>query len=154
VDAKVLYWTGALVNLGVIVVLLMRGIRQIRRGEVASHRRSMLTSAWLVVAFLVSYVFKLALLGREDLTVWSPVYVLTLRFHESCVLAMIVAGAFAISRARKLAGTRNVTRDPVDPPAPASTVIWHHRAGWVAVLGAVMGLLSAAVVLAGMYSRL
>ena len=45
-DAKVLYWTGALVNLGVISVLLARGVFLIRRGEVARHRRSMLTGAW------------------------------------------------------------------------------------------------------------
>ena len=54
-DAKVLYWTGAFVNFAVITVLVLRGIGQIRRGEVARHRRSMLTGAALVGAFLVSY---------------------------------------------------------------------------------------------------
>ena len=153
-DAKVLYWTGALVNLGVIVVLLARGVFQIRRGEVARHRRSMLTGAGLVLVFLLSYVFKLAFLGREDLSVWSAFYYRTLRFHESCVLLMVVAGTFAISRALKMRRTRNVTRDPADAPAPGSTVRWHHRAGWTGVVGAVAGLLSAAVVLIGMYERL
>jgi len=152
-DPKVLYWTGALVNLGVIAVLVTRGVGQVRRGEVARHRRSMVTSAWLVVAFLVSYVFKVMLLGREDLAVWSNVYVQTLRFHETCVLVMLVGGVIALTRARRMRGTRNVTRDPSDAPAPDSTVRWHHRAGWAAVVGAIAGLLSAGVVLVGMYAR-
>ena len=114
----------------------------------------MLTSAWLVVAFLVSYVFKVMLLGREDLAVWSNVYVQTLRFHETCVLVMLVAGAIAITRARRMRGTRNVSRDPAVAPAPESIVKWHRRAGWTAVVGAVAGLLSAGVVLVGMYARL
>jgi uncharacterized membrane protein YozB (DUF420 family) len=154
VDAKVLYWTAALLNLALIVGLASRGVRQIRRGEVASHRRSMLAGAWLVVAFLVSYVFKVAFLGREDLAVWSSLYVNTLRFHETCVLLMLVAGTVALTRARRMRGTRQRTRNPADAPAPESTVRWHHRAGWAGVIGAVAGLASAGVVLYGMYARI
>jgi len=153
-DAKVLYWSGALVNLAVIAVLACRGVAQIRRGEAARHRRSMLASAWLVVAFLVSYVFKLAFLGREDLAAWSRFYVDTLRFHETCVALMLVAGVAALIRARRLRRTRSFTRDPASPVAPESTRRWHRRAGWTALVGALAGLLSAGVVLAGMYARL
>ncbi|MEE2673646.1 MAG: DUF420 domain-containing protein [Myxococcota bacterium] len=153
-DLKVLYWTGAFINFGLISALAYRGVRQIRRGEVARHRRSMSTCAVLVGAFLVSYGFKLRFLGREDLGVWSDFHVGNLRIHETCVLAMLAAGIVAITRARKMRDTRSVTRDPASPPAPASTVRWHQRAGWTSVVSAGLGLLTAATVLFGMYSRL
>ncbi len=153
-DPKVLYWTAAFVNLGVIAGLVIRGVAYIRRGDVVRHRRAMLAGAWLVAAFLVSYGLKLAFLGREDLSVWRAFHVQTLRLHETCVLAMLVAGTVALTRARRMRGSRNVTRDPADPPAPESTVRWHRRAGWTGVIGALTGLASAGVVLAGMYARL
>ena len=153
-DAKVLYWTAALVDLGIVAGAALRGVARIRRGDVAGHRRSMLLAAWLVVAFLVSYVFKVAFLGHEDLSTWSAFYVQTLRLHETCVLAMLLAGAVALTRARRMRGSRNVTHDPADPPAPASTARWHRRAGWTGVVGALAGLATAGIVLSGMYARL
>lgn len=153
-DPKVLYWTAAFVNLAVIAGLVLRGVVHIRRGDVVRHRRAMLTGAWLVAAFLVSYGLKVAFLGREDLSVWSAFQVHTLRLHETCVLAMLVAGSVALTRVRRMRGSRNVTRDPADPPAPESTARWHRRAGWTGVIGALTGLASAGVVLAGMYARL
>ncbi len=153
-DAKVLYWTGAFINFGLITALAIRGVRQIRRGEVARHRRSMLTCATLVGAFLVSYGFKLAFLGRENLAVWSNLHLNNLRIHETCVLIMLISGGVALTRARKMRDTRNRTRDPANPPAPASTVRWHHRAGWTGMASAGLGFVTAAIVLVGMYSRL
>ncbi len=153
-DPKVLYWTGAFINFSLITALAIRGVGQIRRGEVARHRRSMLTCAALVGAFLVSYGVKLVFLGRENLAVWSAFHSGNLRFHETCVLLMIVSGIVALTRARKMRGTRNVTRDPASPSAPESTVRWHHRAGRTGVVSAVLGLLTAGMVLFGMYSRL
>jgi uncharacterized membrane protein YozB (DUF420 family) len=138
----------------VIVGLAVRGVLQVRRGEVEAHRRSMLAGAWLIVAFLVSYGFKLALLGREDLALWSRFHIHNLRLHETCVLLMVVAGIVALTRARAMRGTRERTRDPADEPARTSTVAWHHRAGWVAVAASVAGLLTAGVILVGMYGRL
>ena len=153
-DPKVLYWTAALVDLALVVLIAARGVAQVRRGEVARHRRSMQTCAALIGAFLLSYVVKLALLGREDLATWAPFYVHTLRFHETCVLAMLVAGALAFALARRMRGSRNVTRDASDPPADPKTLRWHRRAGWTGVVSAVAGLSSAAIVLFGMYARL
>lgn len=152
-DARALYWTGAFVNFGVITALAIYGVAKIRRGEVTRHRRSMLACVALVVAFLVSYVLKLALLGRENLAVWSDFHVNNLRFHETCVLLMLVAGGVALTRARKMRSTRSVTRDPASPPARRSTLRWHHRAGWTGVVSAVLGLVTAGIVLLGMYAR-
>jgi uncharacterized membrane protein YozB (DUF420 family) len=153
-DPNVLYWSGAFTNFGLITLLAIRGVRQIRSGEVARHRRSMLTCAALVLGFLVSYGFKLRFLGRENLVVWSGLEIGILRFHETCVLVMLVSGVVALVQARKLRNTRNFTGDPASPPAPRFTVRWHQRAGWSGVAAAVLGLLTAALVLFGMYERL
>ena len=92
-DPKVLFWTGALVNMALIVTLALFGVRARRRGDIAQHRRLMLSGAGLVGFFLTSYVFKLTFLGREDMSLWSPYAVWVLRFHETCVLVMLVAGS-------------------------------------------------------------
>lgn len=152
-DPKVVFWTGAFVNMALILGLVFTGVRSIRRGDVARHRFCMKTSAWLVAGFLAAYVGKLALLGREQFSSWSPAAVNTLRFHELCVLAMIGGGCLALVRARSMRSTRNVTRQPHDAPAAAHIVRWHRRGGWTAVVGAVLGLASAGLVLLGMYRR-
>ena len=58
-DPKVAYWTGAWVNLGVIVTCALLGVKRVRRADYRAHQRLVLTAAWLVLAFLVSYVIKL-----------------------------------------------------------------------------------------------
>ena len=80
-DLKVIYWTIAWLNLLILSLFALSGVQQVRKGQVARHRRSMLTAVWLVVAFVVSYVFKLIFLGREDLDTWSSVDVWTLRIQ-------------------------------------------------------------------------
>ncbi len=152
-DPKVLYWTGALVNLAVILTLAARGVLQVRRGEVVRHRRSMLTAGSLILAFLFSYVLKLFFLGRENLAVWSEFDRGLLRFHELCVVTMLIAGGIALHRAWRMRDTRNVTHSPEDESAPAAVVKLHRRAGWSGVVGAGLGFLTAAVVLLGMYQR-
>jgi len=152
-DPKLAFWTAALANLLVIVVLATVGIVSVRRGRVAIHRFCMKTSAWLVVAFLASYVLKLVLLGREQMSLWSPGAITNLRFHETCVLTMVVAGSVALYRARQMRATRNVTHAPGDPIAPDATVRWHRRAGWSAAVGAGLGFATAVFVLIGMFDR-
>ncbi len=153
-DPKVIYWTGALLNMGVLTGFVIAGLRQVKRGDVAGHRRSMLVAASLVVLFILSYVGKLAFLGREDLEVWSNAARNTLRFHELCVLAMVVGGGHAIFLGSKLMRTSLVLEDP-DAPAPDAKQHRRHKiAGGVAVTGALLGFASAAFVLVGMYGRL
>jgi len=153
-DANFLFWTGALLNMALMFGLMANGVRQVRRGNLAAHRRSMIAATALVAVFLVSYLFKATLLGREDFSLWSRAAVWNLRFHETCVLAMLLAGGFALLRARRLRATRNFTRERDDPIAPDSLVRSHTRAGWAAVTSATLGLLTAAIVLAGMFGRL
>jgi uncharacterized membrane protein YozB (DUF420 family) len=114
----------------------------------------MLTAGALVVAFLLSYVAKVLILGHEDLSVWSVAALRTLHLHELCVSVMLIAGAVAVSRAWRMRSTRTVTRSPDDPVAPKSLVTLHRRSGWTAVLSALLGFATAGFVLYGMYARL
>jgi len=152
-DPKLLFWTGALLNMGVIVCLAGWGVRQRRHGDVAAHRRSMLLAGSLVILFVLSYVLKLLFLGREDLAAWSATDLWILRVHELCVATMLLAGGVGLWRARVLGRTRNATGDPADPVAPSAVTAWHRRAGWAAVVAALLGFATASMVLAGMYAR-
>ena len=98
-------------------------------------------AASLVALFLVSYVAKVWLLGREQLELWDARYVHTLRFHETCVAVMVLAGSRALWLGAKTGFT--------DPLRARS----HRRAGRTAFVAAGLGLASAAYVLFGMYER-
>lgn len=147
------FWTAALVNLAIVCATAILGVRCARRGEIARHRQAMKVASWLVVAFLLSYVLKVLVIGREDMSVWSSFDVWLLRFHELFVISMLVAGSAAWIQSRKLVGTRIVTRDPKDPEPDPKALRWHRRAGWSALLAAVIGFALAIGVLAGMFQR-
>jgi uncharacterized membrane protein YozB (DUF420 family) len=153
VDPKLLYWSGALLNMAVIAALAVHGVRCARRGELARHARSMRAAGLLVGLFLVSYVLKLAVLGREEMERWSPRAVGVLRFHELCVLTMLLAGGTALWLGRSLRRSRAFSRDAADPAAPPARLRRHRLAGRTALAGALLGAASAALVLAGMYAR-
>jgi len=152
-DAHLLYWSFALLNMTAIVGLAVHGVRCARRRELVRHARSMRGAGLLVALFLVSYVVKLAVLGREDRGSWSPGAVGLLRFHELCVLVMLVAGSVALGLGRTLRRSRAFSGEAADPEAPPRLVRRHHLAGRAAVAGALLGVATAALVLAGMYSR-
>lgn len=152
-DPKLWFWTLALANMAAIVALAARGVRAVRAGDVARHRRSMLLAGTLVVAFLVSYVLKRGLLGGEDLAAWSPAARMNLWVHESFVALMLLAGGGALLLGRRLARTRRVSGRPEDPlPSPAA-LRRHRRFGWTAVVASALGLATACGILAGMFAR-
>jgi len=152
-DPRLVYWSLALLDMGAVVGLAAAGVRALRRGDVKRHCRCMLGAAAGVALFVLSYLGKLAVLGREDLASWETHSIYVLRLHELCVFTMLAAGAVAGTRALRLRRTRNATQRPEDPPAPASLVRTHRRAGWTAVTAAALGFALAALVLAGMYRR-
>ncbi|MEN8161032.1 MAG: DUF420 domain-containing protein [Myxococcota bacterium] len=152
-EPKLWFWTLALANMAAIVALAARGVRAVRAGDVARHRRSMLLAGGLVVAFLAAYVAKRLVLGGEDLAIWSPVARVNLWVHESFVALMLVAGAGALVLGRRLAATRRVSGRPEDPlPAPAA-LRRHRRFGWAAVVASGLGFATACGILAGMFTR-
>jgi uncharacterized membrane protein YozB (DUF420 family) len=140
-DPKLLFWTAALANMLAIVALATVGVGRARRREIAGHRRLMLAAAGLVGLFLVAYGLKVATLGREALELWERHYVWALRFHETCVLGMVLGGGRAL-----WLGERAGFRDPARARA-------HRLAGRVGAVSALLGVLSAAYVLLGMYLR-
>lgn len=151
--AKFAYWAWALLNMGVLVACAYAGVRAMRRSrDVLRHRRLMLTAAGLVLLFLLTYVFKVALLGRENLAAWEAGYRYALWFHETCVLFMVVGGAVAVTQALRLR-LRALATDPTHQPDPAGVRL-HRRAGWTAVVSATLAVVSALAVLLGMYGRL
>jgi uncharacterized membrane protein YozB (DUF420 family) len=130
VDPKLVYWTLALANLGSIAGCLLAGVLRIRRRDVRGHRRRMLTASALVGLFLFSYVLKLVFLGREDRSLWTALDRALLYTHELCVAAMLAAPTRAL-RVHRV----------------------HRRAGRAAVIGCLLALVTATLVLAGMYAR-
>ena len=148
-DPKTAYWTWAWLNMALAVGTGLAGVRRIRRGEIQQHKRRMLFFVGLIVLFLLSYVLKLIVLGRENLELWKLSFVYMLRFHELCVLTMVVSASIAVRLAYALGLARGVPPAEVDPVRLRR----HRRAGATALAGGVVGLLSAAYVLFGMYAR-
>jgi len=151
IDGALAYWTAAFANLLLVVALGVAGVRRIRRRRARGHRRMMLTAVSLVGLFLVSYVVKVLVLGREDRSAWSQAGLWTLYVHEAFVAAMLASAAVAVSRARSFGPLRD--GEPPAPEAPARARLVHRRAGWVAVTASALALLSAAALLVGMYAR-
>lgn len=142
-DPKLIFWTLALLNTTALVVCGFLGWREIRRGNIERHRRWMHAAMFLVLVFLVSYVFKVVLLGKEDRQLWSSTSITILRIHETLVLVMILAGGAARFVARRFGS-----------PKDAKDARKRHRLlGKTAVISSLFALLTAAMVLVGMYMR-
>ena len=153
-DPNLLFWSGALANLAVVVFCTLNGVKRIRAKDVAGHRRMMVTAISLVVLFLVSYVVKVGMLGREDKSAWTTFDYAVLYIHELCVTSMLIGGAIAIYRAAKFrAGLGPNLKLPPDDN-PLQGLERHRKAGWVAVVGSLLGFVTAIGVLAGMFARL
>jgi len=138
-DPKVLYWTFAFVNMGFVVGLGLYAVSQLKAGYPGRHRRMMISAAGLVLGFIISYLFKLQFLGREDLSTWSTTSTSILRFHETCVMFMVVGGGLALRWGRQLRATRSFSLNPDDPLADTLLARRHRRAGQVALAGASLG---------------
>ena len=150
-DPKLLYWTAALANLGVIVFAGWRAIAAIRRGDVVGHRRGMRIAGGLVFLFLVSYAAKVVLLGKEDRSAWTSVDYAILYTHELCIAGMLLAGGFALYRA---SGFRDALGEP--PKLPGERLAGasqHTRAGKVAAWTGLFAFLTAVGVWGGMLLR-
>lgn len=152
-DPKLLFWTAAIVDLGVLCGVAIFGVRVARRGEIARHKRAMKIASLLVVVFLGAYILKVQLLGREDMSVWTTMDIWVLRVHELFVMQMLVGGSIAWIQGRKLLGTRLVTHEPSDPLPQPRTLRIHRLAGRTGVIGSVLAFVMAIGVLIGMYVR-
>jgi uncharacterized membrane protein YozB (DUF420 family) len=155
-NAHLAYWTFiAFVLLAGAFGCGAAGLAAIRRGQIERHRRLMTSGATLVVAFLLSYVVKLLVLGREDLDSWSTASLTVLRIHELLMLVMIVGGSVALVLGRSFRSLLRsaTTLAQARASLPEKQRARHRWAGRIALGGALLGLLTAALVLLGMYAR-
>lgn len=149
-DPNLLFWTGALVNIWLIVAIACSGIAKVRAGDEASHQKRMVFAGGLVVLFVLAYGGKLWFLGREDLDPWQAWSVILLRIHEAFVLAMIVGGARAATLAFKVKGFEKKT--PQDAQCQVLRAA-HRKAGKFTFVSSLGGAITATGVLLGMYLR-
>lgn len=116
------------------------GVGAARAGRLDRHRRWMNRAGLWVIAFLVSYLLKLALLGREPLATWSAERLLVLNVHRAMVESMLVLGIVA-----RVLGPRGLARG-------GRTRIVHRILGRVVLAAATLGIATAAWVLVQMIS--
>ena len=150
-DAKLIYWTGSFVNFALVVGCAVAGVRRVRSGNVTGHRRMMRASVALVGLFLISYLLKVLLVGREDRAAWTDASLYILYEHECCIALMIIAAGVGLSRARRFGELRD--GDVRAPEARDQDRRVHRIVGRVAVVASTMALLTAGGVLAGMFAR-
>ena len=152
-DANLVFWCLALLDLGAVAICTAVGVRRARAGNLAAHRRSMLAAVTLVGVFLVSYLAKLAVLGREDRSAWTFWDFTVLYVHESFVAMMLLGGGIALWWARgfreRLGEDGRLPEDGLPLPGGER----HRWMGRVAFLGVWMAFITAMGVLAGMFSR-
>lgn len=151
-DPKLLFWSLSLANLGAVVWCVRRGIAQVRSGRIAEHRRSMLAAAALIGLFLLAYVGKVFVLGREDRSAWTALDYTVLYVHETCVAVMLLAGAFALFRTRRFRGALGTNFERTAGVA-LDGVEGHRTSGRFAAWGALLAFVTAGGVLAGMFLR-
>jgi len=156
-DAKFVYWLAAWINMAFVVAFAARGFQRVKARAYATHKRTMLIASFLVGGFVVSYVFKVVLLGKEALETWEPAFRTVLYVHETCVLAMVVGGAIALWKGLRTGLNRLATEGAPateDAVAFSRAATLHRRAGLTALVASVAGLVTATIVLYGMYHRL
>jgi uncharacterized membrane protein YozB (DUF420 family) len=153
VNAKLVFWTVALANLALIVACGARGVRAIRRSEVRTHRRMMLTATALVALFLASYVAKVAFLGKEDRSGWTALDHAVLGVHELCIAGMLIAGGYALYRAWRF--QKKLLPDWAIPSGTDALPgrVQHRRAGKIAGWSGALAFATAIGVWAGMVWR-
>ena len=111
----------------------------------------MRTSVALVGLFLISYVSKVLLIGREDRASWADASIWTLYVHECCIALMIISAGVGLLRTRRFGKLRD--GDGRAPEARDQDRRVHCIAGRVAVGAGIMALLTSGGVLAGMFAR-
>ncbi len=147
-DPRSVFWTAALADLSLVLLLALLGLRQIRRGAWRAHRRCMLSAAALIGIFLAAYLLKVQWLGHENVAAWSPGLVLVLRIHELGIAAMLGGGLYAGWRAFRF--RHSLPDGPLlrADPAASGLRLSHRWAGRVAVAGAALAWATALRLLA------
>ena len=100
----------------VAIVVVLSGLRAVRRGDVASHRRRMLGAFGLFLAFLVLYLYRVALVGPThfagpgwvETVVYLPILVVHMGLAIVCLpllyYVLLLAYSYPVG---ELAGTNH-----------------------------------------------
>jgi uncharacterized membrane protein YozB (DUF420 family) len=150
-DPKLLFWTGALVNMWLIVAIACSGIAKVRSGDEGCHQRRMLSAGSLVVLFVLAYGLKLLFLGREDLDQWQEWAVILLRIHEVFVFGMIVGGTRAASLMCKV---RKLEAQTPEDGAIQVLRVTHGKTGKFTFVSCLGAAITASGVLLSMFLRM
>jgi len=148
--AKLWFWLYAWVVTMNILGSAVYGVRQAQKDDLFAHRRWMNISCWLVALFVVSYVFKVVFLGKEDLNTWKDSYVIVLRIHELFIGIMLFAGGMGRWLAHRFRDSLAATQ--VDEPTAAMRRR-HTVLGKITLLAASAALITASFLIYGMLER-
>jgi len=140
--ANLAYWLFAYVLMSVTLVIAFRGVVHARARRFEAHMKAMVLACNILLFFVLTYVLKVFVLGREDKTDWTMLDLVILRVHESFIAIMLITGTRARLLARKLKGR-------LDNPLEADRAIRrsHALAGKIALGAAVCALGTATGVL-------
>ena len=140
--ANLAYWLFAYALMTVTLVIGVRGVIHVRAGRFEAHRKAMVLACNILLFFVLTYVLKVVILGREDKTDWTTLDLVILRVHESFIGIMLIAGTWSRLLARKY-------KDRLDNPTEADLPIRrrHALAGKIALAAAFCALGTATGVL-------
>lgn len=114
-NANLGFWLGAWLLFGSAVATVGRGVWLARHQRHDEHRRAMTAAVWLIGAFLVAYVAKVLVLGREDRSAWTSADVMVLRIHESLIAIMLLSGTWTrLAAARLATSSTGIVGTPAD----------------------------------------
>lgn len=148
---NLMFWVYAYILTLSAIIFAIRGWRSVKNKDYATHQSMMGVAINLILFFVVSYVVKVLVLGREDRTNWSNFYLYTLYIHETFIALMLVTGAWA----RRLAYLfkASIGADQLSEVQQAQRKR-HAQLGKACILSALCGLFTATIILVGMASRL
>ena len=97
-DMKTWLWYGVLTSITAAYLVAMAGVRSAKQHEVSHHSRRMIVACTIVGSWLVAYVLKQVLFGRErfagpDTHYWS-VYVPLFSIHMALAVTTISLGGY------------------------------------------------------------
>lgn len=147
---NLIFWFYAYGLTFVALFLAYTGVAAVRKGDLARHRALLNMACSLIIFFVISYVFKMVFLGREDKSEWDVIYKIVLYIHEALIATMLVTGAWARWLAFKFRDSLFAQQLPTEHEAMRQK---HRTLGLWCIYSATLALLTASVILYGMVQR-
>ena len=144
------FWVYAYGLMTVAMILAFRAVTKIRKGDMRGHMRLMILANRLILFFVLSYLFKMIFLGREQKSDWSQFRLIVLYIHESLIGLMLISACYTRFLAHRF--RERMFETPVSE-ADSALRRRHKRAGKWTLLFAVCALFTASMVLYGMFTH-